>query len=78
MSEAVLCPRCKVHRFTPYGVKGDAPREAPRPAMSRAVDIYICSWCGTHEAFQDLAGIPLPLPDLWPVVLPEVVESVLS
>ena len=65
------CPRCEVNDFTPYG-SGDHTIEeleaAPYPALSRVADIYICSDCGTHEAFQDLAHIPLPAPKEWPLV----------
>lgn len=69
MSEAFQCPRCEVRHFTPYG-SGTATTEAPPPALSRVADVYICNWCGTHEAFQDMAGTPTPLSN-WPVVLPE-------
>lgn len=72
MSEALLCPRCEVNYFTPYGGPGPAPEEVPYPAMSRVVDIYICSECGVHEAFMDLTGVPLPPATKWPVVLGDV------
>jgi hypothetical protein len=69
MSETLLCPRCEVNHFTPYG--GDPPTEdAPYPAMSRVADISICSRCGVHEAVLDFSGILLPPPSEWPVVLP--------
>jgi hypothetical protein len=71
MSDTFLCPRCEVRRFTPYGGSGDATKEAPYPALSRIADIYICSPCGTHEAFMDMGHVPLPPPSDWPVVLPE-------
>lgn len=71
-----LCPRCEVNYFTPYGAE-PASEEAPKPALSRAVDVHICNWCGIHEAFMDLAGVPHPTPEEWPVVLPEF-EKVIS
>lgn len=70
MSEAFVCPRCEVRKFTPYG-STPATDDAPPPALSRVRDIYICNWCGTHEAFMDMGNVPLPPPSEWPVVLPE-------
>lgn len=71
MSNTLVCPRCEVRQFTPYGSAETATAEAPYPAMSRAADIYICNWCGNHEAFMDLGRVRLPQPSEWPVVLPE-------
>lgn len=76
MGKTVLCPRCTVNRFTPYG-EDPATEDAPRPSMSRAADVYICNQCGVHEAFIDMARMPQPLPHEWPVVLPEI-EKVLD
>lgn len=71
----LLCPRCEVNHFTPYG-SGPTDEDAPPyPALSRIKDIYICSPCGTHEAFMDLAEVPLPPPSEWPVVLPAALEQ---
>lgn len=66
-----LCPRCRVHHFSPYGDSRTAEDAAP-PALSRAADVHVCSMCGIHEGFMALAGIPLPMPDEWPVELPEI------
>lgn len=74
MSETVLCPRCGLNRYTPYG-QGPAPEEAPYPALSRITRIYICSWCGLHEAVLDMAGEPPIPPDEWPVVLRGVLDD---
>lgn len=71
MSETLLCPRCEINRFTPYG-GGPPSDDAPFPAMSRIADIYICSWCGVQEAFIDLAGTPLPPPSEWPVAQSQI------
>lgn len=75
MSETLLCPRCEVNHFTPYGVPHN--EEAPRPALSRAADIYICNWCGINEALMDFAGEPLPLPNEWPVEAMPAIPSIL-
>lgn len=75
MGKIVLCPRCKVNSYVPYGENG-ASDEVPYPALSRAADVYVCNWCGIHESFQDLAGIPLPLPEEWPVLLPVIDEII--
>ena len=66
--ENVICPRCGVNSYTPYG-EGRATEEAPYPALSRLDNkTYICSWCGLHEALLDMAGeSPIP-PDEWPIV----------
>jgi hypothetical protein len=35
-----------------------------RNALSRQLDIYICSVCGTEEALMDMSKMdPLPFPD---------------
>lgn len=69
MSEVVLCPRCLLNHYTPYGAVPTAEqmRAAPYPAMSRVADVYVCNWCGVHEAFMDMEGTPLPEPSKWPV-----------
>ena len=67
----LTCPRCEAREFTPYGSPETATAEAPYPAMSRVSDIYICNWCGTHEAFMDLGHVPLPPTSEWPVVIPD-------
>lgn len=68
MSDTSLCPRCEVNLFTKYG-GAQATEEAPYPALSRITPIYICSWCGLHEAMLDLAGEPPIPPNEWPVVM---------
>ena len=56
--EVKLCPRCLENYFTPYGsnyVEGVSP---PFPASSRRDNkTYICSDCGTQEAFEDMQMI---------------------
>jgi len=56
-----LCPRCKVRTYTPYG--GDIEYvdgiSSPFPALSRRDNkTYICSECGTREAFEDMGALP--------------------
>lgn len=36
-------------------------------ALSRYVDVYICTSCGTDEAIRDMEGRPKPL-DCWQAV----------
>jgi hypothetical protein len=61
----ILCPRCNDHEYTPMNEPYD--QEAPYPAMSRLVNVYICSWCGEDEGMLDLEGQPPIPPDEWPV-----------
>ena len=46
------CPRCGHERMNP---------KAERNALSRRVNVYICSQCGMEEALLDAVGKP-PLP----------------
>ena len=47
----VLCSRCKMRHYTPYGEEGDAPP----PALSRVDNkTYICSDCGREETLEGL------------------------
>ncbi|HYQ84110.1 MAG TPA: hypothetical protein VEP28_08930, partial [Rubrobacter sp.] len=64
----ILCPRCGVNRYTPYG--GERPtQESPFPALSRLDNqTYICSSCGTDEAMRDYEGQPPIPPNEWPIV----------
>lgn len=72
----ILCPRCEVNYYTPYG---SGPNDGvPYPALSRVVDTYICNDCGVHEAFIDLAQLPPIPPDEWPIELPEMKEVPLT
>lgn len=51
----VICPRCGQPRMDP---------QLARNALSRQLDIYICSVCGTEEALMDMSKMdPLPFPD---------------
>jgi hypothetical protein len=72
--DIVLCPRCKIEYYQPYG---DEPSLAPigvmPPALSRADnETYICSHCGTDEAMLNFKDphTPLAQPRDWPVTLP--------
>ena len=55
MSKTVLCPRCGVGYYTPYGEPFDPTRGDPLPpALSRMDNkTYICSRCGTDEAMRE-------------------------
>lgn len=56
-SENRLCPRCG---------KPLRPNDIEN-AISRYVDIYICSDCGTAEALDGFFGSPLPFED-WDII----------
>lgn len=54
--DTVLCPRCGVNFYTPYGVGWEEGMPFP-PALSREDNkTYICSPCGTEEALEDFFG----------------------
>lgn len=69
--DIVLCPRCRLSYYQPYGQKNSlAHIGVMPPALSRADnETYICSPCGTVEAMLnfDRPGKPLAGPDDWPV-----------
>jgi hypothetical protein len=56
----VLCPRCGINEYTPYGERWDGPQDGPPPpALSRTTrgeedePVYVCSDCGQEEGMQD-------------------------
>jgi hypothetical protein len=53
-----ICPRCGVTRMIP-GVM--------RNALSREINCYVCSLCGTDEAVRVFADCVLPLSSWWVV-----------
>jgi hypothetical protein len=69
-NDLVLCPRCEHNQFTPYDARGVSREEIvrhPFPALSRVVNVYICSSCGRDEAMRDFTGEPPVPPGDWPV-----------
>jgi predicted RNA-binding Zn-ribbon protein involved in translation (DUF1610 family) len=51
--DIVLCPACNKNFYTPYGVYWEKGMPS-KPALSRKDNkTYICSPCGTGEAFDD-------------------------
>ncbi len=64
----VVCPRCGVNRYTPYGPGAEWDDDAPFPALSRIDNTtYICSPCGQDEAMRDFTREPPVPPDEWPI-----------
>jgi hypothetical protein len=77
---SVLCARCEIHYYTPYG-EDRGPDDPFPPALSRLsrgeagtqiagsnfLPIYVCSECGQDEAMLEYTGQHLPTPDEWPV-----------
>lgn len=64
---AVLCPRCQINEFTPYG-EPRGPNDPAPPALSRVDnETYICTQCGTDEAMRDYEGEPPIPPSRWPL-----------
>lgn len=66
---SVKCPRCDTSSYTPYGADW-SPGDPMFAAGSRVTEdrsIMICSTCGTDEALRDYQGLPLQMPDTWPV-----------
>lgn len=52
----VLCPRCEVRYYTPYGDPVVHP-SSPPPTLSRTDNrTFICDQCGTDEDIDDLLG----------------------
>ena len=68
ISQTVVCPRCRVNRYTPYG---NEPSELyPFPALSRVDNLHhICTPCGNDEAMRDFGGMPPIPPDEWPIYI---------
>ena len=71
--DTVLCPRCGIRRFRPYG-SSRAPQGSgisdfsPPPALSRMDNAtYVCSPCGTDEAMREFQGLPPVPPTEWPM-----------
>lgn len=66
--QTILCPRCELRRYTPYGFGLRATDEAPYPALSRMDnETYICSPCGNEEGMRDYTGEPPIPPSEWPI-----------
>ena len=69
-----LCPRCDSSHFVDYNAPPELARRAIAcgvypPALSRFDnETDICSHCGTEEALQDYAHLPLTGPSDWPLV----------
>jgi hypothetical protein len=70
----VLCPRCEINEYTPYGERWDGPASGPPPpALSRTTrgeedePVYVCSDCGQEEGMEDFfQGGATPQSE-WPV-----------
>jgi hypothetical protein len=60
----ILCPRCELNHYTPYGMEG----EHPKPALSRADNhTHICSPCGTAEGMEDFLHGSVASKEEWPL-----------
>lgn len=79
----MVCPRCELHEFTPYGQEFK-PGDPYPPALSRLsreendVPLWICSECGQDEAMLEFLGPGAQPPSEWPVEITYSFQKVLD